>query len=169
MNPPKQRSPFVISFTMFAAAASVCALAAYGLMGSLGLQGAALGVGIATLTCGTSYGLMSWAHRAQGNAMVTAMLAGALAMRPEVLPFDEPTSALDPELVSEVLRVMRSLAEEGRTMLVVTHEMGFARRVADRVIFMDQGAIVEDADSASFFGTPRSERAQLFLSKILKH
>ena len=90
-------------------------------------------------------------------------------MRPKVMLFDEPTSALDPELIGEVLRVMRALAEEGRTMLVVTHEMGFASKVARRVIFMDRGEIVEDADKTDFFGKPRSERAQLFLSKILQH
>jgi glutamate/aspartate transport system ATP-binding protein len=83
--------------------------------------------------------------------------------------FDEPTSALDPEMVKEVLDTMVGLAEEGMTMLCVTHEMGFARQVANRVIFMDQGRIVEDAKKEDFFGTPRSERAQLFLSKILQH
>jgi glutamate/aspartate transport system ATP-binding protein len=83
--------------------------------------------------------------------------------------FDEPTSALDPEMVNEVLDVMVELAQEGMTMMCVTHEMGFARKVADRVIFMDQGNIVEDCTKEDFFGTPRSERAQLFLSKILDH
>jgi glutamate/aspartate transport system ATP-binding protein len=83
--------------------------------------------------------------------------------------FDEPTSALDPEMVNEVLDVMVALAKEGMTMMVVTHEMGFARKVAHRVIFMDQGRIVEDASKDDFFGQPRSERAQLFLSKILQH
>ena len=85
--------------------------------------------------------------------------------------FDEPTSALDPELVGEVLRVMRAIAEEGRTMLVVTHEMGFARKVADRVIFMDAGKIIEDCPKEEFFGdiSARSERAQHFLEKILQH
>ena len=83
--------------------------------------------------------------------------------------FDEPTSALDPEMVNEVLDVMVELAQEGMTMMCVTHEMGFARKVADRVIFMDQGNIVEDCTKEDFFGTPRSERAQLFLSKILGH
>ena len=104
-----------------------------------------------------------------GGQQQRAAIARALAMEPKVMLFDEPTSALDPELVGEVLRVMRQLAEEGRTMLVVTHEMGFARKVANRVIFMDRGEIVEDAPKAEFFGTPRSERAQQFLSKILHH
>ncbi len=83
--------------------------------------------------------------------------------------FDEPTSALDPEMINEVLDVMVELAQEGMTMMVVTHEMGFAKKVADRVIFMDKGEIVEDATKSDFFGTPRSERAQMFLSKILSH
>ena len=83
--------------------------------------------------------------------------------------FDEPTSALDPEMINEVLDVMVELAQEGMTMMCVTHEMGFARKVAHRVIFMDRGEIVEDAPKAEFFGTPRSERAQQFLSKILHH
>jgi glutamate/aspartate transport system ATP-binding protein len=83
--------------------------------------------------------------------------------------FDEPTSALDPEMINEVLDVMVQLAKEGMTMMVVTHEMGFARKVAHRVIFMDSGRIVEDAKKEEFFGTPRSERAQQFLSKILHH
>jgi len=83
--------------------------------------------------------------------------------------FDEPTSALDPEMVNEVLDVMVQLANEGMTMMCVTHEMGFARKVADRVIFMDEGRIIEDASKEDFFGTPRSERAQHFLSKILQH
>jgi len=83
--------------------------------------------------------------------------------------FDEPTSALDPEMINEVLDVMVELAQEGMTMMCVTHEMGFARKVAHRVVFMDQGQVVEDAPTAEFFGRPRSERAQLFLSKILSH
>jgi glutamate/aspartate transport system ATP-binding protein len=83
--------------------------------------------------------------------------------------FDEPTSALDPEMINEVLDVMVALAHDGMTMMVVTHEMGFARKVAHRVIFMDKGEIVEDAPKEEFFGRPRSERAQLFLSKILQH
>jgi glutamate/aspartate transport system ATP-binding protein len=90
-------------------------------------------------------------------------------MDPIAMLFDEPTSALDPEMISEVLDVMVDLAREGMTMMVVTHEMGFASKVAHRVIFMDQGEIVEDAAKADFFGSPRSDRAQKFLSKILSH
>jgi glutamate transport system ATP-binding protein len=86
-----------------------------------------------------------------------------------VMLFDEPTSALDPEMINEVLAVMTALASEGMTMVVVTHEMGFARRAADRVVFMDDGAIVEDAPPADFFDNPRSERAKDFLGKILNH
>ncbi len=104
-----------------------------------------------------------------GGQQQRVAIARALAMDPIVMLFDEPTSALDPEMVSEVLDVMVDLAQEGMTMMVVTHEMGFARKVADRVIFMDKGEIVEDAKKAEFFGSPRSERAQLFLSKILAH
>jgi glutamate/aspartate transport system ATP-binding protein len=90
-------------------------------------------------------------------------------MDPIAMLFDEPTSALDPEMINEVLDVMVELAQEGMTMMVVTHEMGFARKVADRVIFMDAGEIVEDASKDDFFGKPVSPRAQLFLSKILHH
>jgi glutamate/aspartate transport system ATP-binding protein len=104
-----------------------------------------------------------------GGQQQRVAIARALAMDPIAMLFDEPTSALDPEMITEVLDVMVKLAEDGMTMAVVTHEMGFARRVAHRVIFMDQGAIVEDAQKDEFFGTPRSERAQLFLSKILAH
>jgi glutamate/aspartate transport system ATP-binding protein len=104
-----------------------------------------------------------------GGQQQRVAIARALAMDPIVMLFDEPTSALDPEMVTEVLDVMVELAKSGMTMMVVTHEMGFARKVADRVIFMDRGEIVEDAKKADFFGQPRSERAQLFLSKILQH
>jgi len=104
-----------------------------------------------------------------GGQQQRVAIARALAMDPIAMLFDEPTSALDPEMITEVLDVMVKLAEEGMTMAVVTHEMGFARKVADRVVFMDQGAIIEDATKEAFFGTPRSERAQLFLSKILQH
>ena len=90
-------------------------------------------------------------------------------MNPDILLFDEPTSALDPEMINEVLDVMVGLAREGMTMMVVTHEMGFARKVADRVVFMEAGEILEDAKKDDFFGSPRSERAQQFLSKILSH
>jgi glutamate/aspartate transport system ATP-binding protein len=104
-----------------------------------------------------------------GGQQQRVAIARALAMDPIAMLFDEPTSALDPEMITEVLDVMVKLAEEGMTMAVVTHEMGFARKVAHRIVFMDQGAIVEDADKEAFFGTPRSERAQVFLSKILQH
>jgi glutamate/aspartate transport system ATP-binding protein len=102
-----------------------------------------------------------------GGQQQRVAIARALAMDPIAMLFDEPTSALDPEMINEVLDVMVQLAHEGMTMMVVTHEMGFARKVANRVIFMDAGKIVEDAKKDDFFGTPRSERAQLFLSKIL--
>ena len=104
-----------------------------------------------------------------GGQQQRVAIARALAMDPIAMLFDEPTSALDPEMINEVLDVMVGLAREGMTMMVVTHEMGFARKVADRVIFMDRGEIVEDAAKAEFFGTPRSDRAQQFLSKILSH
>jgi glutamate/aspartate transport system ATP-binding protein len=104
-----------------------------------------------------------------GGQQQRVAIARALSMDPIAMLFDEPTSALDPEMINEVLDVMVELAKEGMTMMVVTHEMGFARKVAHRVIFMDAGRIVEDAKKEDFFGTPRSERAQLFLSKILHH
>ena len=104
-----------------------------------------------------------------GGQQQRVAIARALSMDPICMLFDEPTSALDPEMINEVLDVMVQLAKEGMTMMVVTHEMGFARKVAHRVIFMDQGKIVEDANKDDFFGKPRSERAQLFLSKILHH
>jgi glutamate/aspartate transport system ATP-binding protein len=102
-----------------------------------------------------------------GGQQQRVAIARALAMEPIVMLFDEPTSALDPEMVNEVLDVMVDLATAGMTMMVVTHEMGFARKVADRVIFMDHGSIVEDATKDEFFHRPQSDRAQLFLSKIL--
>ncbi|MGI5522970.1 amino acid ABC transporter ATP-binding protein [Micromonospora sp. CA-259024] len=110
-------------------------------------------------------------HPAQlsGGQQQRAAIARALAMQPKVLLFDEPTSALDPEMVNEVLDVMVSLAAEGMTMIVVTHEMGFARRAADRVVFMDDGRIVESGAPDDFFAAPRTERARDFLSKILQH
>ena len=104
-----------------------------------------------------------------GGQQQRVAIARALAMDPICMLFDEPTSALDPEMINEVLDVMTELAQEGMTMMVVTHEMGFARKVSNRVIFMDQGSIVEDATKEDFFGKPRSERAQQFLSKILSH
>jgi glutamate/aspartate transport system ATP-binding protein len=104
-----------------------------------------------------------------GGQQQRVAIARALSMDPICMLFDEPTSALDPEMINEVLDVMVQLAKEGMTMMVVTHEMGFARKVAHRVIFMDHGHIVEDATKEDFFGTPRSERAQQFLAKILHH
>src|ERR1700722_11845383 len=104
-----------------------------------------------------------------GGQQQRVAIPRALALDPQVMLFDEPTSALDPEMISEVLDVMVELAGDGMTMAVVTHEMGFARRVANRVIFMDQGRIVEDAPKEQFFAAPRSERAREFLSKILAH
>ena len=110
-------------------------------------------------------------HPAQlsGGQQQRVAIARALAMDPIAMLFDEPTSALDPEMINEVLDAMVELANEGMTMIVVTHEMGFARKVANRVVFMDEGSIIEDADKEEFFGTPRSDRAQSFLSKILEH
>ncbi len=104
-----------------------------------------------------------------GGQQQRVAIARALSMDPIAMLFDEPTSALDPEMINEVLDVMVELAHEGMTMMVVTHEMGFAKKVADRVIFMDVGEIVEDTSKDEFFGSPRSDRAQLFLSKILGH
>jgi glutamate transport system ATP-binding protein len=111
------------------------------------------------------------AHPAElsGGQQQRAAIARALAMGPTVMLFDEPTSALDPEMISEVLDVMLSLARDGTTMLVVTHEMGFARSAANRVVFMDEGRIVEAATPAEFFAAPRTDRAKDFLSKILSH
>jgi glutamate/aspartate transport system ATP-binding protein len=104
-----------------------------------------------------------------GGQQQRVAIARALVMDPICMLFDEPTSALDPEMINEVLDVMVELAKEGMTMMVVTHEMGFAKKVANRVIFMDAGEIVEDAQKDDFFGHPRSDRAQHFLSKILSH
>ncbi|MEW1979745.1 amino acid ABC transporter ATP-binding protein [Citricoccus sp. NPDC079358] len=104
-----------------------------------------------------------------GGQQQRVAIARALAMRPKVMLFDEPTSALDPEMVQEVLDVMVQLAHEGMTMVVVTHEMGFARKAGDRVIFMDQGAVLEDTDPESFFMNPQHPRAKDFLGKILTH
>ena len=116
-------------------------------------------------------GLEAQAHKypgqLSGGQQQRVAIVRALAMNPLVMLFDEPTSALDPEMVSEVLEVMVELAKEGMTMMVVTHEMGFAKQVADRVIFMDQGQIVEDRPKTDFFAQPQSERARQFLAKIL--
>lgn len=104
-----------------------------------------------------------------GGQQQRAAIARALAMQPKVMLFDEPTSALDPEMIAEVLEVMLGLAAEGMTMIVVTHEMGFARSAANRVVFLDHGQIVETAPPAQFFSDPRTERAKDFLAKILNH
>jgi glutamate/aspartate transport system ATP-binding protein len=118
-------------------------------------------------------GLREHAHKypgqLSGGQQQRVAIARALAMDPIAMLFDEPTSALDPEMINEVLDVMVALATDGMTMMVVTHEMGFAHKVAHRVVFMDKGEIVEDAATAEFFEKPRSERAQVFLSKILRH
>ncbi len=104
-----------------------------------------------------------------GGQQQRVAIARALCMQPEILLFDEPTSALDPEMIAEVLDVMVTLAQEGMTMVCVTHEMGFARKVADRVIFMDKGEIIEEAPPETFFSHPRNERTRLFLSQVLGH
>lgn len=104
-----------------------------------------------------------------GGQQQRVAIARALCMKPEVMLFDEPTSALDPEMINEVLEVMTGLAKDGMTMICVTHEMGFARSIADRVVFMDAGEIVEEATPEIFFGAPRNERTKLFLSQILTH
>jgi len=104
-----------------------------------------------------------------GGQQQRVAIARSLAMEPKIMLFDEPTSALDPEMINEVLEVMAGLAREGMTMVVVTHEMGFAKRVADRIIFMDDGRLMEEGDPENFFASPKSERTRLFLSKILVH
>jgi polar amino acid transport system ATP-binding protein len=104
-----------------------------------------------------------------GGQQQRVAIARALAMQPQIMLFDEPTSALDPEMINEVLDVMVALAREGMTMIVVTHEMGFARKVAHRIVFMDEGRIVEEAPPEAFFARPQSDRARVFLSKILSH
>ena len=111
----------------------------------------------------------SYPGELSGGQQQRVAIARALCMRPEIMLFDEPTSALDPEMISEVLDVMIELAQDGMTMLCVTHEMGFARKVADRVVFMDKGRIVEEAAPSDFFDNPRHERSKLFLSQILGH
>ena len=104
-----------------------------------------------------------------GGQQQRVAIARALAMQPKIMLFDEPTSALDPEMINEVLEVMTDLTKEGMTMMVVTHEMGFARRVAHRVVFMDEGQIVEQNEPEVFFASPKLDRTKLFLSKILSH
>ena len=109
----------------------------------------------------------NYPEQLSGGQQQRVAIARALAMKPKIMLFDEPTSALDPEMVNEVFDVMKQLADEGMTMVVVTHEMGFAREVADRVLFMDGGYIVEQGKPADIFGTPQNERTKAFLSKIL--
>ena len=121
----------------------------------------------------TRVGLADRAHQMpadlSGGQQQRVAIARTLALDPDAILLDEPTSALDPEMVSEVLDVITALARDGMTMMVVTHEMGFARRVADRVVFMDRGRVVEDAEAETFFASPASARAKEFLSKILAH
>nr|WP_245402800.1 amino acid ABC transporter ATP-binding protein [Peribacillus muralis] len=109
----------------------------------------------------------SYPNRLSGGQKQRVAIARALAMNPEVMLFDEPTSALDPEMVKEVLEVMKSLAHTGMTMLIVTHEMGFAKEVADRVLFLDEGLLVEESAPTEFFSNPKSQRAKDFLEKVL--
>lgn len=116
---------------------------------------------------GLSEKAQEYPKRLSGGQKQRVAIARALAMQPEVMLFDEPTSALDPEMVKEVLEVMKSLAHTGMTMAIVTHEMGFAREVADRVLFLDGGVLVEDAPPQEFFSNPKSKRAQDFLQKML--
>lgn len=111
----------------------------------------------------------SYPSQLSGGQQQRVAIARGLAMKPKIMLFDEPTSALDPEMVGEVLDVMKALAHEGMTMVVVTHEMGFAREVADRVVFMDKGQIVEESPPEQFFVNPREERAKLFLNRVLRH
>ncbi len=109
----------------------------------------------------------AYPNQLSGGQKQRIAIARALAMEPEIMLFDEPTSALDPEMVGEVLAVMKSLAQDGMTMIVVTHEMGFAKEVGSRILFMDNGVIVEQNEPAEFFANPRNERTQAFLSKVL--
>ena len=109
----------------------------------------------------------AYPNQLSGGQQQRAAIARALAMQPRIMLFDEPTSALDPEMVGEVLAVMKALAEEGMTMVVVTHEMGFAREVADRVLFLDEGLVVEEGTPQDLFGNPQEERTRRFLSKVL--
>lgn len=111
----------------------------------------------------------SYPSQLSGGQQQRVAIARGLTMNPKIMLFDEPTSALDPEMIGEVLDVMRSLAHQGMTMAVVTHEMGFAREAADRVVFMDEGRIIEDAPASDFFQQPREERARAFLSRLLHH
>lgn len=116
---------------------------------------------------GLSEKIDAYPNQLSGGQQQRVAIARALAMQPRIMLFDEPTSALDPEMVGEVLSVMQALAEEGMTMVVVTHEMGFARQVADRVVFIDEGVIVEDGPPAALFDNPQEKRTKRFLSKVL--
>lgn len=109
----------------------------------------------------------AYPNQLSGGQKQRVAIARALCMNPEIMLFDEPTSALDPEMIKEVLEVMQELADQGMTMIVVTHEMGFARKVGTRVIFLENGHVIEDADSETFFTAPKSDRAQEFLSKVI--
>jgi putative glutamine transport system ATP-binding protein len=111
----------------------------------------------------------SYPSQLSGGQQQRVAIARGLAMKPQLMLFDEPTSALDPEMIGEVLDVMKSLTKEGMTMVVVTHEMGFAREVADRILFINEGRIIEEATPAEFFANPREERARQFLSRVLNH
>ncbi|KSU84707.1 putative glutamine transport system ATP-binding protein [Fictibacillus enclensis] len=111
----------------------------------------------------------SFPSQLSGGQQQRVAIARGLALKPHIMLFDEPTSALDPEMIGEVLDVMKTLAKDGMTMVVVTHEMGFAREVANRVVFMDHGRILEDSEPAAFFSNPREDRARLFLSRVLNH
>ncbi|MEC1158527.1 amino acid ABC transporter ATP-binding protein [Cytobacillus horneckiae] len=111
----------------------------------------------------------SYPSQLSGGQQQRVAIARGLAMSPEIMLFDEPTSALDPEMIGEVLDVMKTLAHEGMTMVVVTHEMGFAKEVADRIVFMDEGRVLEESKPSEFYENPREERAKLFLSRILNH
>jgi ABC-type polar amino acid transport system ATPase subunit len=111
----------------------------------------------------------SYPAQLSGGQQQRVAIARALAMQPKIMLFDEPTSALDPEMINEVLEVMVNLAREGMTMIVVTHEMGFAKKVSHRIIFMDEGRVIEEGTPETFFVQPKSERTRIFLSKILVH
>ncbi|WHY74017.1 amino acid ABC transporter ATP-binding protein [Fictibacillus enclensis] len=111
----------------------------------------------------------SYPSQLSGGQQQRVAIARGLALKPHIMLFDEPTSALDPEMIGEVLDVMKTLAKDGMTMVVVTHEMGFAREVANRVVFMDHGRILEDSEPAAFFSNPKEDRARLFLSRVLNH
>jgi len=133
-------------------------------------KGEAEKLGRDTLTrVGLGERIENYPAQLSGGQQQRVAIARGLCMRPKIMLFDEPTSALDPEMIGEVLDVMKTLAKEGMTMMVVTHEMGFAREVANRVLFMDEGKIIEDAPPNDFFTNPQTERGKNFLSSILTH